>query len=184
MPLTPADRWLLRIGLAIPLAALLLFFALPMATIVWRSALQDDGSIGWAHYVALWNTPGVWRALVHSLVLGAVTTAICVVLGVLLAYGMERTAMRGRGFVAASLALPVLAPSLVLGLGLIFLLGRNGLVGKWLGLRPEVYGFWGLLIADVMYALPQAVMILRAALRHGDARQYEAAEVLGATPWR
>jgi iron(III) transport system permease protein len=184
MPLAPADRWLVRMGLAVPLAGLLLFFALPMATILWRSLVQDDGGVGWANYVALWNTPGVWRALVHSLVLGASTTAICTVLGVLVAYGMERTAMPGRRFVAASLALPVLAPSLVLGLGLIFLLGRNGLVGKWLGVRPEVYGFWGLLVADVMYALPQAVMILRAALRHGDARQYEAAEVLGATPWR
>jgi iron(III) transport system permease protein len=184
MPLSPGDRWLLRAALVIPLAGLLLFFLLPMATIAWRSVVEDGGGIGLANYVALWRTPGVWRALVHSLMLGGATTAICIVLGVVLAYGMERTAMPGQRILAASLALPVLAPSLVLGLGLIFLLGRNGLLGKWLGVRPEVYGFTGLLIADVMYALPQAVMILRAALRHGDARQYEAATVLGATPWR
>jgi iron(III) transport system permease protein len=184
MPAGGADRWLLRAFLWLPLAGLLLFFLMPMATIVWRSVVEDSGAIGPGNYLALWHTPGVWRAVWHSLVLGAATTLICVLLGMLLAYGLERTAMPGRRMVAMSLTLPVLAPSLVLGLGLIFLLGRNGLVGKWLGVRPEIYGFWGLLIADVMYALPQAVMILRAALRHGDARQYEAAEVLGATPWR
>ena len=183
-PLSAADRWLLRVCLGVPLAGLLLFFLLPMATIVWRSIVEDNGALGWGNYVALWNTPGVWRALVHSVTLGLATTAVCLLLGFMLAYGLERTAMPGRRIVAMSLSLPVLAPSLVLGLGLIFLLGRNGLVGKWLGMRPEVYGFWGLLAADVMYALPQAVLILRAALRHGDARQYEAAEVLGATPWR
>ena len=184
MPMTGGDRWLLRVCLWIPLAGLLLFFLLPMATIVWRSVVEDSGAIGWGNYLALWHTPGVWRALSHSLALGAATTAISLLLAFVLAYGMERTTMPGRRFVSMSLALPVLAPSLVLGRGLIFLLGRNGLIGKLLGVRPEIYGFRGLLIADVMYALPQAVMVLRAALRHGDARQYEAAEVLGATPWR
>src|SRR5205085_11821811 len=93
MPLTPADRWLLRIGLAMPLAGLVFFFVAPMATIVWRSIVEDGGTIGWGNYVALWHTPGVWRALAHSLVLGAATTAICTLLGVVLAYGLERTAM-------------------------------------------------------------------------------------------
>src|SRR3989344_5300119 len=134
-PMHASERWLLRACLLLPLAALVLFFGVPMLAIAWRSPVQGTG-------------------------------------------------VPGRRFVAGALALPMLAPSLVLGLGLIFLLGRNGIVGKMLGVRPEIYGFWGLLIADVLYALPQAVLIVRTALRQGDARQYDAAEVLGATPWR
>ncbi len=183
-PITAGDRWLLRVCLWVPLAGLLLFFALPMCTIVWRSFVQPDGGIGLANYLDLWRSPGVWRAVVNSLWLGVATTVITLLLGFALAYGLERTRMPARRFVAMTLSLPVLAPSLVLGLGLIFLLGRNGLVAQWLGVRIEIYGFWGLLIADVMYALPQAVMILRASLRFGDSRQYEAAEVIGATAWR
>jgi len=183
-PLAAADRWLMRACLYVPLAALLLFFALPMGFIAWRSLMQDDGGIGFANYLALLDTPGVWQATRNSLGLGVATTAITLLLAFVLAYGMERTCMRGRRFVAAALTLPLLAPSLVLGLGLIFILGRNGIVGQLLGIRPDIYGFHGLLIADVLYALPQAVLILRAALRCADARQYEAAEVLGATPWR
>ncbi|MEF7616082.1 ABC transporter permease subunit [Aquincola sp. MAHUQ-54] len=179
-----ADRWLLRACLWLPLAALVMFFGVPMLGIGWRSLLQDGGGVGLANYAALLDTPGVWRALSNSLLLGGATTLVTLALGFALAYGLERTCMPGKRFAAISMALPMLAPSLVLGLGLIFLLGRNGIVGKLLGIRPDVYGFWGLLIADVLYALPQAVLILRAALRHGDARQYEAAEMLGATPWR
>ena len=181
---TGADRWLLRACLWLPLAAMLLFFGLPMLSIVWRSLMQDQGGFGLGNYLALLDTPGVWRALRNSLWLGAATTILTLLLGFVLAYGLERTCMWGKRWVAVSLALPMLAPSLVLGLGLIFLLGRNGIVGKMLGMQLDVYGFTGLLLADILYALPQAVLIIRAALRHGDARQYDAAEVLGASPWR
>ncbi|WP_436176641.1 ABC transporter permease subunit [Acidovorax sp. LjRoot66] len=183
-PMSAGERWLLRACLWLPLAALVLFFGIPMLSIAWRSFMQDSGGIGWGNYAALLDTPGVWRALSNSLLLGAVTTAVTLLLAFVVAYGMERTCMPGRNFVGMALALPMLAPSLVLGLGLIFLLGRNGIVGKMLGVRPDIYGFWGLLIADVLYALPQAVLIVRTSLRQGDARQYDAAEVLGATPWR
>ncbi|WP_235514234.1 ABC transporter permease subunit [Acidovorax sp. Root217] len=182
--MSAGERWLLRACLWLPLAALVLFFGIPMLSIAWRSAMQDSGGIGWGNYAALLDTPGVWRALSNSLLLGLVTTAVTLLLAFVVAYGMERTCMPGRNFVGMALALPMLAPSLVLGLGLIFLLGRNGIVGKMLGMRPDIYGFWGLLIADVLYALPQAVLIVRTSLRQGDARQYDAAEVLGATPWR
>ncbi len=182
--MSTGDRWLLRACVGLPLGALLMFFGLPMLSIAWRSLMQEGGGIGLANYLALLDTPGVWRAAANSMWLGMAATAITVVLAFVVAYGLERTCMQGRRFVAVSMALPLLAPSLVLGLGLIFLLGRNGLVGKLLGLRMDVYGFWGLLIADILYALPQAVLIIRAALRHGDVRQYDAAEVLGATSWR
>eukprot|EP01041_Mallomonas_annulata_P030328 gene30328-52444_t len=141
-----SERWLLRACLLLPLAALVLFFGLPMLAIAWRSLEQDTGGIGWGNYAALLDTPGVWRALANSLLLGAVTTAVTLVLAFVVAFGLERTCMPGRRFVAGALALPMLAPSLVLGLGLICLLGRNGIVGKMLGVRPEIYGFWGLLI--------------------------------------
>lgn len=178
------DRWLLRACLALPLAALLLFFVMPMGFIAWRSVMQEGGGIGLANYAALWDTPGVWKATLNSLRMGVTTTLITVGLAFVLAYGLERTCMRMQRFVSFALTLPMLAPSLVLSLGLIFILGRNGIIGKTFGIRPEIYGFWGLVVANVLYALPQGVMILRAALRCADARQYDAAEVLGATPWR
>lgn len=184
-PQTAADRWLSQLCLWIPLSALIAFFGLPMVSIVWRSLLDDHtGVVGLSNYIALLDTPGVWRATVNSLILGIVTTLLTLFFGFIVAYGLECTAMPAKRFISFATSLPVLAPSLVLGLGLIFLLGRNGIIGNVLGVRLNIYGFWGLLIANVLYALPQAVLIIRAALKNGDARQYEAANVLGATDWR
>src|SRR5690606_7187594 len=89
-----------------------------------------------------------------------------------------------RWLVSLALILPLLAPSLVQALGLIFMFGRNGLVTYLTGIELQIYGLPGLVIANSMYALPQAVMIMAVALRHADRRQYDAALVLGASPWR
>ncbi len=184
-PQTAADRWLSRLCLYLPLAALLAFFGAPMLSILWHSLLDDrSGTFGVSNYLALMNAPGVWRAMWNSLVLGVVTTLVTLALGFIVAYGLECTAMPAKRFISFATSLPVLAPSLVLGLGLIFLLGRNGIVGNLLGVRLNIYGFWGLLIANVLYALPQAILIIRVTLRQSDTRQYEAANVLGATDWR
>ncbi|MBJ7221200.1 MULTISPECIES: ABC transporter permease subunit [unclassified Brenneria] len=184
-PQTTADRWLSRLCLWLPLAALVAFFGVPMLSIVWHSLLDDrTGAFGLSNYLALLDSPGIWRATLNSLILGVVTTLLTLLLGFIVAYGLEFTAMPAKRFISFATSLPVLAPSLVLGLGLIFLLGRNGIVGNMLGVRLDIYGFWGLLIANVLYALPQAILIIRVTLRHSDARQYEAANVLGATDWR
>ncbi len=168
----------------VPVLALVLFFLVPLGTILWRSLTDEGGGIGVANYLALFRTPGIVRATLHSLAVGGATTVVCLLLGFMVAYAAQRARMPGKRFVAAVLTLPLLAPSLVLGLGLIFLLGRNGLVSNLIGTRIDIYGFPGLLIANVLYALPQAVLILQAALRQSDARYYDAAEVMGASRWR
>lgn len=116
--------------------------------------------------------------------MGLSTTAISLLLGFVIAHGTHRCSFRGKTLIRAAIVLPLLAPSLVQGLGLIFLLGRNGLINNWFGLELDIYGFWGLLLANVFYALPQVVMIIGATLSLSDARTYEAAEVIGASPWR
>src|SRR5690606_26977260 len=50
--------------------------------------------------------------------------------------------------------------------------------------RSEIYGYWGIVIASVLYVFPYAFLILSAALAVADARLYESAEMLGASKWR
>lgn len=176
-----SDLVLVRLALLLPLAGLILFFLIPMIVIGWRSLIHDHTlEIGLQNYITLMHAPGIWRAAYNSLILGASVTALSTTLGFALSYALERSAIRGKKVITALLNLPLIAPSLVLALGLIFLLGRNGLIGKILGIRPDPYGFWGLLVANTLYTLPFAILIIRAALRHGDARLYEAAEMMGA----
>jgi len=179
-----ADRLLLVVCLVIPLAALILFFAYPIIIIGLQSLTEPGGRLGLGNYAQVLDNPHFWRATRHSLTMSLSTTAVSLVLGLTVAYTLHRCKVRWRMAIQLLVALPLLAPSLVQGLGLIFLLGRNGIVSKLLGIEIEIYGFWGLLIANTLYALPQAVLIISAALRNTDARIYEAANVLGSSRWR
>jgi iron(III) transport system permease protein len=80
--------------------------------------------------------------------------------------------------------LPLFAPSLVQAQGLVLLFGRNGLINRSFGLSIDLYGYWGIVIASILYVFPYAFLILSAALAVADARIYESAEMLGASKWR
>ncbi|NIZ08734.1 ABC transporter permease subunit [Pseudooceanicola sp. HF7] len=178
-----SDRLLTAACVGLPLLGLILFFAYPMLIVFLRSITVDEG-YGMGNYVQVLGSSGFWRATRHSLAMGGATTLLSVFLGFIIAQGLYRCAFPGKWLIRAVIVLPLLAPSLVQALGLIFLLGRNGVISRALGVEIEIYGFWGLLIANTLYALPQAVMIIGAALVLLDARTYEAADVMGASPWR
>jgi iron(III) transport system permease protein len=170
--------------LALPVLALLLLFLHPLGTVLWRSLTDAQGTPTLANYLRLFDDPGLPRAALHSLAIGAATTACCVPLGLAVAMALHRSRLPGKALMRGVLLLPMLAPSLVLGLGLVCLLGRNGLVHRLTGLPTDIYGFWGLLIANTLYGLPQVVIVLSAALARTPARHYDAAASMGATPWR
>ncbi|MBF9233743.1 ABC transporter permease subunit [Microvirga alba] len=178
------DKLFLGFCLIVPLAALAIFFAYPLLTVVMRSLTESDGGIGLGNYVRILHAPSFWRATFNSLVMSLSTTAAVLICGLVVAYAVHRCRVPGRALLIGAVSLPLLAPSLVQGLGLIFLLGRNGIITKTTGLDINIYGFWGLLIANGLYALPQAVLIIGAALRAADARIYEAAEILGTSGFR
>lgn len=177
-----AEQWLVFSCLVFPTLALLIFFVFPLTTIFWQSFTLLDGSFGLDNYAAIPDTPGLIQAGINSLAISISTTVVCIVLGFAIAYALERTRIPGKSAVRVGLLLPLLAPSLVQGLGLLFILGRNGLIYRWTGIEQDVYGFWGLLLSDIFYALPQAVMIIQATLRNADMRYYDAATVMGANP--
>ena len=69
-------------------------------------------------------------------------------------------------------------PSLLPGIALIYLFGRQGLINELL-FGYEIYGPIGIVIAEVFFTLP-ALIIIITALSIADARLYEAATALSA----
>lgn len=179
-----ANRLFIAACVGIPAIGLLVFFLQPMAVVFLHSITDPDGSYGIDNYRKVLEGTRFWRATQQSLIMTVITTVISVGAGFVIALGLYRCRFRGKWLVRAIIVLPLLAPSLVQALGLIFLLGRNGLISRLLGTELDIYGLWGLVIANTLYALPQAVMIIGAALVLLDARVYEAAEVLGTKPFR
>lgn len=180
-------------GLAkLSLARLIAFFlvalvavalVLPLGMLVMRSLLGPEGGLTLAHYVAYAVTPGLMRALWNTALLGAGAVLLVVPLAFVFSYGLERSVLPGRGVLRALASVPLLVPSLLPALVLIYLFGHQGLLTRFLG-TSEIYGFPGVLLADAIAAFPHAVVILTAALKAADARLYEQATLLGAGRWR
>lgn len=169
---------------ALPLLGLCVFFLHPLLSVLTRSLVDDQGAFTLANYARLLDDPGLPRAAWHSVLIGATTTLGTLAIGLCVAMALHRSRLPGKALIRGALLLPMLAPSLVLGLGLVCLLGRNGLVHRLTGWPTDIYGFWGLLLANLMYGLPQVVVIVSAALERTPARHYDAAASMGATPWR
>lgn len=178
------DKLLVTSAVVFPLVGLCIFFCYPLILVAGKSLQLPDGTFGIANYINVLSSPGMMEAVGNSLTLSICTTVFCLIFGFAVAFALQRSGIGGKRYLKGALSLPLLAPSLVQALGLLFLLGRNGLVHKWTGWNIEIYGFWGLLIANILYGLPQAVLIIEAALRQSDARYYEAAEILGASKWK
>ena len=175
-----ADR-IAVFGLAVVVVVPLLVFVLaPLVGIFRMSFLTADG-IGFGNYVRYVNSPKFGKVVGNSLAVAATTTTITVLLAYAFAYAMRRTAMPLKNVFGSVALLPLFAPSLVQALGIVFLFGRNGVINRTFNLGIDIYGFWGIVIADVFYSFPHAYLILSAALAVADARLYESAQVLGAT---
>jgi iron(III) transport system permease protein len=77
--------------------------------------------------------------------------------------------------------IPLLAPSLLSAISLIYWFGNQGVLKSWmLGLGvTQIYGAPGIVVAECFAVFPHALMILVTALSLSDARLYEAADAMG-----
>ena len=177
------DRLLIALFAALVAIPLLTFVAQPLYRILSTSFVTPDG-FGLDNYVRYFSTARALGIVVNTFHVSITTTVITVALAYGLAYAMHRSCMPAKGLFRLILFLPLFAPSLVQAQGLLLMLGRNGLINRTFQLGIDIYGFPGIVIASVLYALPHAFLILSAALRVADARLYESATMLGASPPR
>ncbi|MDA8031969.1 MAG: ABC transporter permease subunit, partial [Alphaproteobacteria bacterium] len=160
-----------------------LFLVFPLFGILVRSLSTDDG-YGVGNFTSTMSTLRFWLLVRNSLGVSFTTMLITVPLAYAFAYALQRARIPFKPFLRLAVLTPLFAPSLVQAQGLILLLGRNGALNRFLGFELEIYGFYGIAIANALYNFPYAFLILSAALAIADARTYESAEVLGARPWR
>jgi iron(III) transport system permease protein len=154
----------------------------PMAQVFWRSLLDNDGRfIGLANYLRYFRTPAIAVSITNSLSVSLVAMVGTVGLAFVYAYALTRTRMPGRGFFRVVAMLPIVAPSLVSAIAFVYAFGNNGIVTRQTGINIGIYGAKGIVLAEVFYCFPHAMLILVAALTAADARLYDAASALGAS---
>jgi molybdate transport system permease protein len=162
-------------ALAIVAAA---FFVLPLIALIARAP--------WGEAAAELTAPGVATALRLSLVCSLTSAALCVVLGIPLAWVYARVPFPGKSVVRAITTLPMVLPPVVGGIALLVAFGRRGIFGGSLdaiGIRLP-FTTAGVVVAETFVALPFFVITVEAALRSMDRRYEDAARTLGARPAR
>ena len=164
---------------ALPVVKILLYAFFIVAVII--PLFTMFVTIGETDVGALITSPRFQLALSNSLKAALAATAISISLGMVLAWAVVRSKMPGKQIFTLLFTLPMLIPSISHGMGLIILLGANGVLTNLLGLQSSVYGFSGLVTGSVMYAFPVAFLMLSDVLKYEDSTPYEAASVLGIT---
>src|SRR4029079_8084670 len=138
----------------------LLFLVLPLLGLLVRAP--------WTTLPRRLAEPGVLTALGLSLRTATLATAVCMVLGVPLAWLLARVEFPGRRIVRALVTVPLVLPPVVGGVALLLVLGRRGLVGSWL---DQTFGITlpfttaGVVVAGAVVGGPVLVSTGASALR-------------------
>ncbi|MGL5151835.1 MAG: ABC transporter permease subunit, partial [Clostridium sp.] len=164
---------------------LVIFLAVPILTLFTKAFQSADGTfVGFENFVNYLGTRGFKIALRNSLYVSLTATLIAMVLAFVYAYGISRSNLRGKGFFHWIALLPLFAPTMTHGIALIYLFGKKGIITTALNLSVDIYGFLGIVIAEVIYIFPVVYLIFSLALKNSDNRLYEAAEVMGTSNTR
>ena len=138
-------------GLALVLLLLLAFLAAPLAAILMQ-ALEDASGrfVGLANFIAYARTPALLDSLVNSLWVSALVTAIVIPLAFGFAYALQRSRMRFKPLFRGITLLPLLAPSLLSAISLIYWFGNQGVLKDTMqavGI-DQIYGAPGIVVAE------------------------------------
>jgi putrescine transport system permease protein len=161
--------------LYVPIVALVIysFNASPRVT-VWQGF-----STRW--YAALLENEALLDAAWRSLRIAAMNASFALVLGTLAGFALARyPQFRGRMLFAGLVAAPLVMPEVITGLSLLLLfVATQALVG-W----PASRGMTTITIAHVTFSLAYVAVVVQSRLADFDRSLEEAAQDLGAPPWR
>ena len=129
-------------------------------------------SLRW--WSAFFADPTWLASLIVSLEVAVLSAIACIVIGTAAAIGMNQLPSLARKFVTGLFLGPMIAPVIVLAVGLYSLARATGLVGS----------LSGLVIAHTMLAMPYAVLNIGVSLAALDPHLALAAAGLGADSWR
>jgi iron(III) transport system permease protein len=148
-----------------------------------RISLRPVKSTGLQNYRAYFSSPALVGSIENSLFIAVLSTAITILVAFGFAYAINRSCMAFKSVFRGIALLPILVPSLLPGIALIYLFGNQGLL-KSLLFGQSIYGPLGIVIGSVFFTFPHAFLIISTALAIADQRQYEAATSLRASAWR
>jgi iron(III) transport system permease protein len=171
-------------SILIVLVVVLLFIIVPLFTILKESVVYQ-GRLSLRHYVEIfrlaYNIDTIWRTIRLGMAVSALGTAVAF----LFAYATTYLKIPHKGLFRILAILPMISPPFVISLAAILLFGRSGLITRTLlGIRSDIYGFWGLMLTQTLSFFPVGYLMLTNLLQNIDPSIEEASQALGASQWK
>ncbi len=176
-----------HLALALIALALLAFLAAPLLAILLQALQGREGEFVWfANFIDYAQTPELLNSVWNSLWVSTTVTLITLPLAFAFAYALTRSCMPLKSLFRGVTLIPLLAPSLLSAISLIYWFGNQGVLKDWMqGLGIEqIYGAPGIVLAECIAVFPHTLMILVTGLSLSDARLYEAADAMGTRAMR
>jgi iron(III) transport system permease protein len=184
------STWLLWIGI---IAVLLFLVVSPFIYLVITSfQAERTGEFTFANYATAYGRARYVEALLNSLKLGAVSALLAGIFAVPLAWAVARTDMPGRGLTRMLVLATFITPPYTGAVAWILLAGPNaGWLNRFYTLLTgaeagpfNIYSFSGLALVIALYSFPYIFIFTTAALELVSSEMEDAANILGAGPWR
>jgi iron(III) transport system permease protein len=180
------------------LIALFVFY--PVLCILASAVRDNEGGFAPEQFLAKLLSPSIWSLAcltgAHGCGVAWNTVAVAALVGVLttllgLAFALValRTHMPMKPLLRALSILPIITPPFVIGLALILLFGRAGMITMWIGNLFDIprsrwiYGVPGITIAQVLAFTPIAMLVLLGVLQGVAPSLEEASQTLRASRW-
>ncbi|MGL5122751.1 MAG: putative 2-aminoethylphosphonate ABC transporter permease subunit [Fusobacteriaceae bacterium] len=166
--------------LIIGILFLLISVILPLGTLFIKTFQdREENFVGMSNFIEYLNNPVTESSLRNSFLVSITVTISVTILALIFTYGMSRSRIKGKKILELIALLPLFSPTMSHGTALIYLLGRHGIITKLFNLNIDIYGFWGIIIAEIMYIFPILFIMYSLSFKLEDYRTYEAAEMMG-----
>lgn len=176
---------LLLIIIAVLLIGLSLFIIYPLIKICIVS-FQSKGHFSLINFQSAFNFWYYRQALWNSLLMGILTATLGTIAGFVFAYALVRADVPWKRFFNIVATIPIISPPFIGALAIIMLFGSNGFISSTI-LHLEqanIYGFKGLLFAQVLTFFPVSFITLRGVLESINPTLEDAAMDLGGSRFK
>ncbi|VAX45084.1 Putative 2-aminoethylphosphonate transport system permease protein PhnU [Acinetobacter calcoaceticus] len=153
--------------------------------LLFQTAFFDENQnfVGLKNFYNYFRSPALLSSVFNSMWIACTATVITVLLASIYAFALTNVNMKGKGFFKLVAFLPILAPSLLPSLALVYLFGKQGVFKPLLG-DIQIYGPIGILISYCFWLFPAILMLMMVSFRSVDQRLIEASLSFGKNIWK
>lgn len=163
---------------------LVCFLVLPLCTLFVKAFQDKEGAfVGLQQFRTYFQSRNLISSVSNTFFIATVSTVISVTLAFFFSYSLSRKNVPFKAFFRYIGMIPIFAPTMLLGIALIYLFGNKGIFTS-MGFAIPLYGKVGIIIAESIYCFPVATTLLMVAFSAADNRLYEAADAMDTSALR